>query len=110
MVGIGSAVTLAASVAGVAAADGYWPGAGEVEPDVTVGVVSTNAAAEASPVDVSPMGGVQLSPLPPMQLSPIDTPQIPRVPVVTAPPAGMVQAPAPAPAPPQPARRTKASS
>ena len=107
-VGIGSAVTLAASVAGVAAADGYWPGGGETEPDVTVGVVSENAAAEVSPVDVSPVVGVQLPPLPPMQLSPLEGPDLPPV-QIAAPPAGMVQAPAPAPAPPQPARRTKAS-
>ena len=99
----GSAATLAASVAGVAAADGYWLG-GASDEDVVIGVVSEEAAVEAAPAEA-----LGLSPLPPMELSPLDGPAVPQVPVIQAPPAGMVQAPAPAPAPPRPARRTKAS-
>ena len=111
IVSVGSAATLAASVASVAAADGYWPGGGATNENTTAtaGVVSEHAAVEASPGGTSPLGALQLSPLPPMELSPLDGPEIPKLPVVRAAPSGMVQAPAPAPAPPQPARRTKAS-
>ena len=103
VVGIGSAVTLAASVAGVAAADGYWPdGPDDEAVAVGGGIVSEVAAVEAAPVEA-----LGLSPLPPMELPPLDGPDLP--PVRIAAPTGMVQAPAPAPAPPRPARRTKAS-
>ncbi len=100
-VSIGSAATLAASVAGVAAADGYWPG-GEGEVEAVAGVIS-----EETPVEVAPVQATGLSPLGPMELSPLDGPDLP--PVRIAAPTGMVQAPAAAPAPPRPARRTKAS-
>lgn len=104
LVSVGSAATLAASVAGVAAADGYWPG-GTGDEDVSVGIVSDEAAVDFAPVEV-----LGLSPLPPMELSPLDSPELPRLPVAqTAPPTGMVQAPAPASAPPRAARKTKAS-
>lgn len=100
-VSIGSAATLVASAAGVAAADGYWPGS-EGEPEAVAGVIS-----EETPVEAAPVQSLGLSPLPPMELSPLDGPNLPAVQIAA--PAGMVQAPAAAPAPPRPARRTKAS-
>jgi len=100
-VSLGSAVTLAASAAGIAAADGYWPD-GESESEAVAGVISDEAPAELVPAPT-----LGLSPLPPMELSPLDGPDLP--PVQIAAPTGMVQAPAAAPAPPRPARRTKAS-
>lgn len=108
VVTVGSAAVLAASVAGVAAADGYWLGESdgddvnvEAAAAISAGIVSDEPAVEPAPA------GAVLSPLAPMQLSPLEGPDLP--PVQIAAPAGMVQAPAPAPAPPRPARQTKAS-
>ncbi|MBT5773327.1 MAG: hypothetical protein HOH95_03020 [Dehalococcoidia bacterium] len=108
VVSVAALAALAASVAGVAAADGYWLGdsAGddvnvEAVPAISAGIVSDEPAVELAP------GGAVLSPLAPMQLSPLEGPDLP--PIQIAAPAGMVRAPASASAPPQPARRTKAS-
>ncbi len=66
-VSIGSAAALAASVAGVAAADGYWPG--EPQDEAVAGVTSAEASVEQAPVQA-----LGLSPLAPMELSPLDGP------------------------------------
>jgi hypothetical protein len=91
-----SLASIAASTLGVVAADGYWPGGNQTSSPPPTAAPVTNAA--------------QLAPLPPMQLAPLDAPVIPTpVARVQSAPAGLVQAPTPAPAPPRPARRTRAS-